>query len=68
MKDYYEFWLDRYMMADAETRKASKEHWIQKHKENLAAKRSDLIIFSAKMLATVTLADDLMDKAKEAWG
>lgn len=61
MKDYYEYWLPKYMMADKATREASKKHWIKCHKENLKAKREDLIIFSAKMLATITLADELLD-------
>lgn len=57
--DYYFMWLNRYVMADDKTRKASKDHWMKCHLENIKSEREDLIIFSSKMLATWALADEL---------
>ena len=61
--DYYKEYVERYMLASQELRDDAKRHWIECHKKNLAAKRDDLIIFSSKMLASITLADDLVKSA-----
>ena len=64
--EYYKKYLVRYMLADAETRNAAKKHWIKCHKDNMKSGREDMIIFSAKMLASITLAEDLMKGVKTA--
>ena len=57
---YYEMHFVRYLQADKETRKASRDHWLKCHRENIKADRDDLIIFSAKMLASIDLADAII--------
>ena len=60
MMNYYEQAQMRYASATAEQRKASRDHWLKCHKENLESGREDLIIFSAQMLAVY----DIVDAAK----
>ena len=55
--EYYKEWFFRYLRADEDTRKASIEHWTEKHAENVLTGREDLIIFSAKMLGSAALAE-----------
>ena len=57
---YYEDHFLKYLTAPQETRQASREHWLKCHAENLKNKRDDLIIFSAKMLASIDLADEYL--------
>ena len=58
--DFYKQYMMRYMMADVETRKSAKQHWVKCHLENVASGRDDLIIFSAKILGAIDVADELM--------
>ena len=58
--DYYKTYMTRYIMADTETRAASKKHWIECHIENIASGREDLIIFSAKILGAIAVAEELI--------
>lgn len=58
--DYYKQYAVRYMIADETTRKASKDHWTKCHARNIASGREDLIIFSAKILAAIALADTMI--------
>ena len=58
--DFYKQYMVRYMMADAGTRKSAKQHWVKCHLENVASERDDLIVFSAKILGAIDVADKLM--------
>ena len=58
--DFYKQYMERYMMADVGTRKSAKQHWVKRHLENVASGRDDLIIFSAKILEAIDVADELM--------
>ena len=60
MGDYYRTAQERYMRADPETRKASREHWTRVHAENMKSGREDLIIFSAQILAAYDTADNYL--------
>lgn len=51
-----------YMAQDEKTREASRRHWLKCHAENMASGRDEMIIFSAKMLAGIALADDILEK------
>lgn len=54
---YYKQIAIRYMLADADMRKQSRDHWMECHKRNVLSKREDLIIFSAQILAAYDLVD-----------
>lgn len=56
--DFYQTTAIRYFEADAETRKASKEHYQRCHLKNLAERRDDLISFTARILSVYSLVDD----------
>lgn len=58
--DYYKTFFARYINSDAETRAASRDHWIKCHIKNIESGREDLIIFSAKILAAITMADAML--------
>ena len=58
--DFYKQYMVRYMMADVGTRKRAKQHWAKCHLENVASGRDDLIVFSAKILGAIDVADELM--------
>lgn len=64
--EYYKKYLERYMNADSNLRRQAKEHWTIVHAQNLESGRDDLIVFSAKMLASITLADYLSEKVPTA--
>ena len=55
---YYKHYAGMYKSSDAETRKASKAHWIKVHSENLKSKRNDLTTFSASILAMITMVEN----------
>ena len=55
--NYYERYYEMFKNSNAEMRKASKEHWLKCHSENVASKREDLIIFSARILATIAMVE-----------
>lgn len=55
--DYYKTFFIRYLASDERTRTESREHWQKCHIENVRAGREDLIIFSAKILAAIQVAD-----------
>ena len=58
--DYYKTYMMRYLMADAEMRAASKNHWTKCHIENIASGREDLIVFSVKILGAIAAAEELI--------
>ena len=58
--DYYKTYMMRDIMADTETRAASKKHWTECHIKNMASGRDDLIIFSAKILGAIAAAEELI--------
>ena len=60
--NYYKDYFLRYISANKETREASRHHWLKCHAENVLSGREDLIIFSAKILASISLADDMLEK------
>lgn len=55
--EYYHTYFLRYLAASPELREASRQHWTRVHAENVLSGREDLIIFSAKMLGAIALAD-----------
>ena len=54
---FYENQIIRYLEADSETRKKSKEHYLKCHAENVLSGRDDLIMFTSKILAAYMFAD-----------
>ncbi len=60
--NYYKDYFLRYIAADEATRAESRQHWLKCHAHNIASGREDLIIFSAKILAAISLADDMLGK------
>ena len=57
-KPYYESVGERYRAASPELRAASKAHWFKCHKENLASGRQDMIIFTAQILAQISMVEN----------
>ena len=55
---YYKQWAEMYRKCSKEQRKASKKHWINVHRENLKSERNDLIMFSASILAMITMIEN----------
>lgn len=55
--DYHQTAQRRYMNADPETRKASREHWTKTHAENMKSGSPEAIAFSASILAAYDVAD-----------
>lgn len=55
--DYHQTAQRRYMNADPETRKASREHWTKAHAENMKSGSPEAIAFSASILAAYDVAD-----------
>lgn len=68
--DYHQTAQRRYMNADPETRKASREHWTKAHAENMKSGSPEAIAFSASILAAYDVADayliDFEKSMKEA--
>lgn len=60
--NYYKDYFLRYIAADSATRAESRQHWLKCHAQNIASGREDLIIFSAKILGAISLADDMLGK------
>jgi hypothetical protein len=60
--NYYKNYFLRYISANEATREASRQHWLKCHAENVLSGREDLIIFSAQILASISLADDMLKK------
>lgn len=58
--DFYKQYMMRYMMTDTESRRSAKQHWVKCHLENVASGRDDLIIFSAKILGAIDIADEIL--------
>ena len=57
-KPYYESLGERYRAASPEVRAASKAHWLKCHRENLASGRQDMIIFTAQILAQISMVEN----------
>jgi hypothetical protein len=57
MKDFYQVYADRYRAADDQTRKAARAHWTKCHAANMQTGRDDMIIFSARIMATIAVID-----------
>lgn len=62
--DFYSSHTIRYIEADTQSRKESKDHWIKCHAENVASGREDMIIFSSKILAAISLAEAIIEEQK----
>ena len=56
MNFYTNYYL-MYRQADPDQRKASRQHWIKVHKENMHEGREDLIMFSGQILTMIALAE-----------
>lgn len=61
---YYKQYAEMYRNSGAETRKASKAHWIKVHGENMKSNRNDLIMFSASILAMITMVENEEQEGK----
>lgn len=55
---YYKQWAEMYRKCNEEQRKASKAHLINVHRENMKSERNDLIMFSASILAMITMIEN----------
>lgn len=62
--DFYSSHTVRYIEADTQSRKESKDHWLRCHAENVASGREDMIIFSSKILAAISLAEAIIEEQK----
>lgn len=62
--DFYSSYTVRYIEADERCRKESKDHWLRCHAENVASGREDMIIFSSKILAAISLAEAIIEEQK----
>lgn len=61
--DWYTRYFLMYVSASEENRRAAKKHWIECHKRNMALNnRDDLTIYSAKILASIALAEDVLNQ------
>ncbi len=60
--NYYKNYFLQYIAAPEAIREESRRHWLKCHAENVLSGREDLIIFSAKILASIALADDMLNK------
>lgn len=64
--DFYSSYTVRYIEADTQSRKESKDHWLKCHAANIADDRSDLYIFSSKILAAISLAEAIIQEQKNS--
>lgn len=64
--DFYSSYTVMYIEADTQSRKESKDHWLKCHAANIADDRSDLYIFSSKILAAISLAEAIIQEQKNS--
>lgn len=64
--DFYSSYTVRYIEADTQSRKESKDHWLKCHAANIADDRNDLYIFTSKILAAITLAEAIIQEQKNS--
>ena len=62
MMSFYNRYFLAYIDATQEKRDEARAHWIKCDAENRASNRPDLIMFSTKMLTTIILAQQVVDK------
>lgn len=62
MMDFYNRYFLLYIDATQEKRDAALQHWIECDARNRADNRPDLWIFSTKMLTTIMMAQQVIDK------
>lgn len=62
--DFYNTRIMLYIEADSESREISKKHWQKCHAANLALGREDMIIFTAKILAAIEIAEAIIAEQK----
>ncbi len=62
--EYSKTYFLRYLSANEEVRKASKNHWLQIHAAHIANgdTESETYSLSASILAAIAVADDLIEK------
>lgn len=62
--EYSKTYFLRYLSANEETRKASKDHWLRIHAAHIVNgdMDSDTYCLSASILAAIAVADDLIEK------
>lgn len=65
--DFYSLLTIRYIEADEHSRKESKDHWLRCHAENVASGREDMIVFTSKILAAISLAEAITEEHKTSW-
>lgn len=56
--NFYKHMYKLYKKANNEMQRAGLEYWIAKHAENIKAGSEELINHSAKMIATIILAQN----------
>ena len=62
--DFYSNYTVRFIESDSTTREESKAHWQNMHAKNLASGREDMIIFTAKILAAIEIAEAIIAEQK----
>lgn len=63
--DFYNSYVIRFLEANETTRAECKEHWANCHAANLKAHRDDLTIFSGKILASISIAEEIIKEQEE---
>lgn len=62
--EYAKIYFLRYLAADEKMRKASKDHWLKIHSASVLNGdcESDTFQLSASILASIAVADDMIEK------
>lgn len=62
--EYSKTYFLRYLAADEQSRKASKNHWLKIHSASVLNGdcESDTFRLSASILAAISVADDMIEK------
>ena len=63
---FYERYFLMYLEASQEQRDEAKRHWMMCHRQNIKADRQDLIIFSAKILFMIDMAQEYIERHEAA--
>lgn len=56
--DYYNTYILRYLLANNDTRNASKQHWLKCYRKAIESNDEANIIYCARIIASIALADD----------
>ena len=63
--DFYNSYVIRFLEANETDREACKDHWTTCHAANIKAHRDDLTIFSGKILASISIAEKIIDEQRK---